>query len=142
MPLSRIQASTRRGPEAVEGRKRPGTSDVMALRVGHKKLTRETGWEPKVGLEEGLKETPMHIMAFIQKLRVPLYPKKKRVSGRLNGLDHAIHCHRCRDEAWSNPLDGLMMGAIDAKGLFPGNAMEEAVWRHANAVADSGGRQW
>jgi dTDP-glucose 4,6-dehydratase len=33
---------------------RPGASDVEALRVGHEKLTRETGWEPKVSWEEGL----------------------------------------------------------------------------------------
>ena len=87
-----------------------------------------------------MKETPVHIMAFIQELRVPLYAKKKRVSGRLNGFDHPIHCHRCSDEAWSNLLDRLVMGAIDAKGLFPGNAMKEAVFRHANGVADAGRR--
>ena len=32
----------------------PGASDVLALRVGHEKLTRETGWEPRVSWEEGL----------------------------------------------------------------------------------------
>ena len=32
---------------------RPGASEVMALRVGHEKLTRETGWEPKVSLGGG-----------------------------------------------------------------------------------------
>src|SRR5919106_476254 len=36
---------------------RPGASDVMALRVGHEKLTRETGWEPKVSWEEGILQT-------------------------------------------------------------------------------------
>jgi dTDP-glucose 4,6-dehydratase len=36
---------------------RPGASDVMALRVGHEKLTRETGWEPKVSWEEGILHT-------------------------------------------------------------------------------------
>jgi len=36
---------------------RPGSSDVMALRVGHEKLTRETGWEPKVSWEEGILQT-------------------------------------------------------------------------------------
>ena len=41
----------------VEGRKRPGSSDVMALRVGHEKLTRETGWQPKVSWEEGVLRT-------------------------------------------------------------------------------------
>ena len=29
-------------------RYRPGATDVMALRVGHEKLARETGWKPKV----------------------------------------------------------------------------------------------
>ena len=29
----------------------------MALRVGHEKLTRETGWEPKVSWEEGVLRT-------------------------------------------------------------------------------------
>ena len=33
---------------SVAGRFRPGSSDVMALRVGHEKLTQETGWLPKV----------------------------------------------------------------------------------------------
>ncbi|HTK24247.1 MAG TPA: GDP-mannose 4,6-dehydratase, partial [Gaiella sp.] len=41
----------------VESRKRPGSSDVMALRVGHEKLTRETGWQPKVSWEEGVLRT-------------------------------------------------------------------------------------
>ncbi len=38
-------------------RYRPGSTDVMALRVGHEKLTRETGWEPKVSWEEGVLHT-------------------------------------------------------------------------------------
>ena len=29
----------------------------MALRVGYEKLTRETGWEPKVSWEEGVLRT-------------------------------------------------------------------------------------
>ena len=29
----------------------------MALRVGHEKLTRETGWQPKVSWEEGVLRT-------------------------------------------------------------------------------------
>ena len=41
----------------VEARKRPGASDVMALRVGHEKLTRETGWQPHVSWEEGVLRT-------------------------------------------------------------------------------------
>jgi dTDP-glucose 4,6-dehydratase len=41
----------------VESRFRPGTSDVLALRVGHEKLTRETGWQPRVSWEEGILET-------------------------------------------------------------------------------------
>jgi dTDP-glucose 4,6-dehydratase len=36
---------------------RPGASDVMALRVGHEKLTDETGWLPKVSWEDGLLQT-------------------------------------------------------------------------------------
>jgi dTDP-glucose 4,6-dehydratase len=39
---------------SVEHRRRPGASDVMALRVGHEKLTRETGWQPLVSWEEGI----------------------------------------------------------------------------------------
>jgi len=38
-------------------RYRPGASEVMALRVGHEKLTRETGWQPKVSWEEGVLRT-------------------------------------------------------------------------------------
>ncbi|HXF97024.1 MAG TPA: GDP-mannose 4,6-dehydratase [Gaiellaceae bacterium] len=38
-------------------RYRPGASDVLALRVGHEKLTAETGWMPKVSWEEGIVET-------------------------------------------------------------------------------------
>ena len=40
-----------------EGRLRPGVTDVLALRVGHEKLTRETGWQPKVSWEEGVLHT-------------------------------------------------------------------------------------
>jgi dTDP-glucose 4,6-dehydratase len=36
---------------------RPGSSDVMALRVGHEKLTEETGWMPQVSWEEGVAKT-------------------------------------------------------------------------------------
>ena len=35
---------------------RPGASEVMALRVGHEKLTRETGWQPRIALEQTLKD--------------------------------------------------------------------------------------
>jgi dTDP-glucose 4,6-dehydratase len=38
-------------------RYRPGASEVMALRVGYEKLHRETGWEPKVSWEEGIRRT-------------------------------------------------------------------------------------
>jgi dTDP-glucose 4,6-dehydratase len=40
-----------------ESRLRPGVTDVMALRVGHEKLTRETGWMPKVSWDEGVLRT-------------------------------------------------------------------------------------
>jgi dTDP-glucose 4,6-dehydratase len=40
-----------------QARFRPGSSDVMALRVGYEKLNRETGWEPKVSWEEGVAHT-------------------------------------------------------------------------------------
>jgi dTDP-glucose 4,6-dehydratase len=39
------------------GRVRPGTSEVMALRVGFDKLNAETGWLPTVSWEEGLRRT-------------------------------------------------------------------------------------
>jgi dTDP-glucose 4,6-dehydratase len=38
-------------------RYRPGASDVMALRVGHEKLTAETGWMPHVSWEDGVLQT-------------------------------------------------------------------------------------
>jgi dTDP-glucose 4,6-dehydratase len=38
-------------------RYRPGASEVMALRVGYEKLSRETGWEPRVSWEEGVGKT-------------------------------------------------------------------------------------
>jgi dTDP-glucose 4,6-dehydratase len=38
-------------------RYRPGASEVMALRVGYEKLSRETGWEPRVSWEEGVAKT-------------------------------------------------------------------------------------
>ncbi len=40
-----------------ESRYRPGSSEVMALRVGYEKLHEETGWEPKVSWEEGVLRT-------------------------------------------------------------------------------------
>jgi dTDP-glucose 4,6-dehydratase len=42
---------------SVPGRFRPGASDVLALRVGHEKLTRETGWMPSVSWEDGVLQT-------------------------------------------------------------------------------------
>ena len=38
-------------------RVRPGSSEVMALRVGYEKLHRETGWEPLVSWDEGVSRT-------------------------------------------------------------------------------------
>jgi dTDP-glucose 4,6-dehydratase len=49
-PAGRRVAST-------PARYRPGASEVMALRVGYEKLSRETGWEPKVSWEEGVLRT-------------------------------------------------------------------------------------
>jgi dTDP-glucose 4,6-dehydratase len=43
--------------ESTPARFRPGATDVLALRVGHEKLTRETGWMPKVSWEEGVLRT-------------------------------------------------------------------------------------
>jgi dTDP-glucose 4,6-dehydratase len=40
-----------------QSRFRPGASDVLALRVGHEKLTAETGWQPRVSWEEGILQT-------------------------------------------------------------------------------------
>ena len=41
-------------------RHRPGGSEVMALRVGHEKLTAETGWQPRVSWEQGvLRDHPL-----------------------------------------------------------------------------------
>jgi dTDP-glucose 4,6-dehydratase len=40
-----------------QSRFRPGASDVLALRVGHEKLTAETGWEPRVSWEDGILQT-------------------------------------------------------------------------------------
>ncbi len=42
---------------SVVDRFRPGTSDVMALRVGYEKLKNEAGWEPTVSWEEGVSKT-------------------------------------------------------------------------------------
>jgi dTDP-glucose 4,6-dehydratase len=42
---------------SVPERFRPGASEVMALRVGYEKLARETGWQPLVSREEGLRQT-------------------------------------------------------------------------------------
>jgi dTDP-glucose 4,6-dehydratase len=38
-------------------RYRPGASEVMALRVGYEKLHDETGWQPKITWEEGIRRT-------------------------------------------------------------------------------------
>jgi dTDP-glucose 4,6-dehydratase len=38
-------------------RYRPGASEVMALRVGYDKLHAETGWQPRVSWEEGIRRT-------------------------------------------------------------------------------------
>jgi len=42
---------------SVPGRFRPGTSDVVALRVGYEKLHQETGWKPSCTWQEGLART-------------------------------------------------------------------------------------
>jgi dTDP-glucose 4,6-dehydratase len=42
---------------STKARYRPGASEVMALRVGHEKLTSETGWMPRVSWEEGVLQT-------------------------------------------------------------------------------------
>jgi dTDP-glucose 4,6-dehydratase len=42
---------------STQDRFRPGASDVLALRVGHEKLTAETGWMPRVSWEDGILHT-------------------------------------------------------------------------------------
>jgi dTDP-glucose 4,6-dehydratase len=48
------------GPRRVvstSGRFRPGSTDVLMLRVGYEKLHRETGWKPTWTWEDGLMRT-------------------------------------------------------------------------------------
>jgi dTDP-glucose 4,6-dehydratase len=63
---------------SVETRRRPGASDVMALLVGHEKLTRETGWRPQVSWQEGIART---IRWFAE--------NRERWIGRVDWLDPA-----------------------------------------------------
>jgi dTDP-glucose 4,6-dehydratase len=42
---------------SVPERMRPGSSDVLALRVGYEKLQGETGWKPQWSWEDGIAET-------------------------------------------------------------------------------------
>ena len=42
---------------SVPERHRPGASEVLALKVGFEKLSRETGWQPLVSWEEGVRQT-------------------------------------------------------------------------------------
>jgi dTDP-glucose 4,6-dehydratase len=42
---------------SVAERHRPGASEVLALKVGFEKLNRETGWQPLVSWEEGVRQT-------------------------------------------------------------------------------------
>ncbi len=42
---------------SVAKRHRPGASEVLALKVGFEKLNRETGWQPLVSWEEGVRQT-------------------------------------------------------------------------------------
>ena len=45
---------------STSSRHRPGSSEVMALRVGHEKLTAETGWQPQATWEQGvLRDDPL-----------------------------------------------------------------------------------
>ena len=66
-------------------RYRPGASEVMALRVGYEKLTRETGWEPKVSWEEGvLQHDPL----------VRGEPRPLDRPRRLERCQQAAHCRQ------------------------------------------------
>jgi hypothetical protein len=92
------------------------------------------------GTEEGLEQSPMRLMAFIQKLRVPLHAEEECVGRRFNGFDHAIRGDCADGQARGHLLDRLMMGAVDPNDLFSGNALKEAVGRHANRMTQAGSR--
>ena len=64
---------------SVPGRFRPGTSEVMALRVGFEKLGGDTGWTPLVSWADGLART---IRWYAE--------NRERWIGRVDWLDSAV----------------------------------------------------
>ena len=56
---------------SVAKRFRPGSSDVVALRVGYEKLHAETGWKPLVSWEEGVAQCIDEIVNVLEPHRQP-----------------------------------------------------------------------
>jgi dTDP-glucose 4,6-dehydratase len=79
-------------------RYRPGASEVMALRVGYEKLSRETGWEPKVSWEEGVLRT---IRWYAE--------NRERWIGRVDWLDSELEAPPAKPAA-----PGRKSGALSA----------------------------
>ena len=60
-------------------------------------------------LQERLKQPPLHLVAAVEKLRMPLNAEEEAMPGQLHRLDDAVRGNRACLQQARQPLDRLMV---------------------------------
>src|SRR3972149_9811233 len=77
------------------------------------------------GADQRLEQLQVAEITGCQPLGMPVHPEDKRTACHFDSLDHAVGRDRAGPPPLVEPLDQLMMMAVDRHGLFPDDLVQD-----------------